>query len=47
MHFFLIFFVFVGKISLCRLGWPGAHYVDQATIQFIEIHLPLPLERWD
>jgi hypothetical protein len=30
--------------SLCSLGCPGAHPVDQAGLVFIEIHLRLPPE---
>ena len=41
-----IFFFFLNKtdISLCSLGCPGAHYVDQAGLELTEIHLSLPPE---
>jgi hypothetical protein len=40
------FFFFLNKtdISLCSLGCPGAHYVDQAGLELTEIHLSLPPE---
>jgi hypothetical protein len=34
------------RVSLCTLGCPGTHSVDQADLKFIEIHLPLPPEDW-
>lgn len=28
-------------ISLCNLGWPRTHYVDQASLELTEILLPV------
>lgn len=28
-------------ISLCSLGWPETHYEDQASLELIEILLPV------
>lgn len=33
---------YVDVWSLYRLGWPGSHRVDQAGLEIIEHHLPLP-----
>ena len=30
------------RVSLCSLGCPGTHSVDQAGLELTEIHLPLP-----
>ena len=35
------------RVSPCSPGCPGTLSVDQAGLKFIEIHLPLPPERWD
>jgi hypothetical protein len=35
------------QVSLCSPGYPGTHYVDQASLKLTEVHLPLPPECWD
>lgn len=40
-------FVCLDKVSLFSHGCLGTQYVDQAGLELIEIHLPLPLECWD
>ena len=35
--------LFETRIFLCILGWSGPHYVDQVSLQLIDILLPLPL----
>lgn len=34
------------RVSLYSPGWPGTWYVDQASFNFTEIHLPLPPQCW-
>jgi hypothetical protein len=31
--FFVLFFVFRDRVSLCRPGFPGTHFVDQAGLE--------------
>ena len=38
---FLVLFV-CDRVSLCSLNWLGTHYIDQATLEFTELCLPLP-----
>jgi hypothetical protein len=40
--FFVLFFAFQDKVSLCSPGCPETHSVDQAGLEFPEICLPLP-----
>jgi hypothetical protein len=30
------------RVSICSLGWPGIHYVDQTGLEFTVMLLPLP-----
>ena len=39
--FLLLLFVF-SQVSPCSSGRHGTYYVDQAGLELIEIHLPLP-----
>lgn len=32
-----------GRISLCHLGWPRTHFIDQAGLKLTVISLPQPL----
>ena len=43
----ILLVVFWDKASLCSPGQAGTHFVDQAGLEFSEIHLPLPPECWD
>lgn len=36
-------FIFGDELSLCRLGWPGVHYIDH-LVSNSEVYLFLPLE---
>lgn len=38
---------FETSFILCNLGWPGAHYGNQAGLKLKEIHLLLPPRCWD
>ena len=43
----LLFCLFVclfvwDRVSLCSPGYPGTQFVDRASLELIEIHLPLP-----
>ena len=40
-------FIFQDRVSLCSPGYSGTHIVDQAGLELIEIHLPLPPDCWD
>ena len=47
---FVFLFVFVSpdRVSLCHaVTVPELPQVDQAGLEFTEIHLPLPPESWD
>ena len=35
-------FCFDSRDSLCSLGYPEIHCVDQVDLKLIEIHLPVP-----
>jgi hypothetical protein len=35
------------RVSQCSLACPGTHSADQAILEHIEIHLPLPPKCWD
>lgn len=35
-HQFSLFFVFSDKILLCNTGWPGIHYVGQASLELVQ-----------
>jgi hypothetical protein len=37
----LIFLTFLRQVSLCRPGWPGTHYVDQAGLKLRDLCLGL------
>jgi hypothetical protein len=41
---FLLFFSFQNRVSLCSPSCPGTCFVDQAGLELTEIHLPLPPE---
>jgi hypothetical protein len=45
--FVCLFVCFSDRISLCGPSCPGTCSVDQAGLELVEIHLPLPLEYWD
>ena len=50
LHFvFFCFFLFLFQdmVSLCSLDCPRTSSVDQTSFKLIEIHLPLPPERWN
>lgn len=36
------FFLFLGRVSFCSLGWPGAHSTDEASLESTKTDLPLP-----
>lgn len=40
-------FVFVDRVSLHILGWPGSCYVGKTGPEVIEIHLLLLPESWE
>jgi len=44
VHLFVVVFLFFqDRVSLCSLGCPGTHSVDQSGFELREIHLPLLL----
>ena len=44
--FYRFSFLFLHKVLLCSLGWPGAYFVDQTGLEHTEIHLTLHSECW-
>ena len=45
---YLFILVLPDKVSLCNSsGYPGIHPVDQASLELIEILLPLSYDCWD
>lgn len=43
--FLLVYFL--GRISVCRPGLTGTHYVDQTGLELTKIAYPMPPECWD
>ena len=29
------------RVSLCSPGWPETHFIDQAGLELMEVHLPI------
>lgn len=42
----LFIYLFWGRISLCSTSWTGPLYVGQASLELIQLCLPLSLECW-
>lgn len=40
--FVYLFFCVCDRLLPCNLGWPGTHSMDQTSLKYIEISLPLP-----
>lgn len=47
LFWFLVFFLFWEKVSLCISDWSKTHYVEEEGPKLTEIGLPLPPEFWD
>lgn len=47
LFWFLVFFLFWEKVSLCISDWSKTHYVEEVGPKLTEIGLPLPPEIWD
>ena len=45
--FVCLFYFFRDRVSLCSLGCPGTHSVDQAGLELRDLPVSRPTECWD